>query len=128
MSGKKPMPCETKYCTNKKAKGNNFCHRCIMAKWRANNVMKASYNALKDNATRRKKEFTLTFDEFKEFCQATKYIAGKGKSKDSFSIDRYENDKGYTADNIRVMTLSQNASKGTRVLMYDWHTKYARVI
>jgi hypothetical protein len=89
--------------------------------------MRAAYKALRDNAKRRGKEFTLTFDQFKEFCYQTDYIAGRGRTKESYSIDRIDNQLGYTADNIRVMTVADNARKGARVLNYDWITKTATV-
>jgi hypothetical protein len=60
------------------------------------------------NAKRRGKEFTLTFDEFKEFCMKTGYDEKKGKSSDSLSIDRIESSNGYSKDNIRAITLSDN--------------------
>jgi hypothetical protein len=92
--------------------------------------MRAAYNALRDNAKRRHKEFTLTFSEFKEFCVKTNYMAGKGRQKLSYTIDRAKNWLGYTKDNIQCMTKSDNSSKGTRsfTLHYDWQTKYATVV
>lgn len=54
-------------------------------------------------------------------------MAGKGRHADSYSVDRIDNDKGYTIDNIRVLTLSENASKGAKILSYDYQTKHATV-
>lgn len=89
--------------------------------------MYAAYKNLRDNAKRRGKVFTLTFDQFSEFCYRTNYMAGRGRTKESYSIDRIDNNKGYTADNIRVLTVSENARKHTKVLNYDWQTQTATV-
>jgi hypothetical protein len=119
--------CETKYCKNK-VKGK-YCSTCRSKKSREQNPVKYSYSNLKSNSKRRGIAFKLTFEEFIQFCYQTQYLAGKGKTKTSFSIDRIENDKGYTLDNIRILTLSDNSKKGNKkILMYDWQTKYASVI
>jgi len=90
--------------------------------------MKNAYWNLKSNAKRRGKVFELTFQEFEQFCYETDYLQGRGKKKTSYSIDRIDNSKGYTLDNIRVMTLSGNAKKGNKHLNYDWQTGYATVV
>jgi hypothetical protein len=66
-------------------------------------------------------------EQFKQFCQETNYIAGKGRTLLSYSIDRIDNTKGYTIDNIRVITVTENSRKGTKVLHYDYITKFATV-
>ena len=85
------------------------------------------YSTLKANAKRRGKEFTISFSEFKEFCYKTDYLRGKGKRQDSYSIDRIDNDRGYTLENIRVLSIAENSRKGAKVLQYDWETKFATV-
>lgn len=94
--------------------------------------MKAAFQTLRHNATRRGKVFTITFDYFKRFCYRTNYMAGKGRTKESYSIDRHKNELGYIPGNIKCRTLSFNSSKGarpvTKILNYDWRTKYATVI
>lgn len=49
-----------------------------------------------------------------------------GRKGTSYTIDRIKNEKGYVPGNIQVLTLSQNSSKGTRVLSYDWYHKTAK--
>lgn len=117
--------CCTPYCRNRTQ--YNKCSTCSSREWRKQNPMRASYLNLKSNSKRRGKDFTLTYEEFTEFCRETKYIQGKGKSLDSYTIDRIDNDKGYTIDNIQVLTFADNRSKGTKSLSYDWETKWARV-
>lgn len=73
--------------------------------------MSTKYQHLRSNAIRRGKEFKLTLEEFAEFCQQTNYIELSGKSTNSMSIDRIDSSKGYSADNIQMVTLAYNARK-----------------
>lgn len=122
------MACQTKYCKNKTRGVRKLCSSCSFRKWKEKNPEKYCYNNLKQNSKRRKKSFTLTFDQFLQFCKKTDYLVGKGKKKESYSIDRIDPNKGYDLDNIQVLTLSSNSRKGTKSLSYDWQTKYATVI
>jgi len=92
--------------------------------------MKAAYQTLKYNATRRGVYFDLTYEEFVEFCYEYEYMAGKGRSSKSYTVARIEEDEplpGYTRGNLRVLPKSINSSR-KKVLSYDWETKYARVL
>jgi len=66
---------------------------------------------LKSNAKRRGKFFDLTLEQFKTFCIDTGYMAGKGKKATSLSIDRIDVEKGYTIDNLQILTLTANTVK-----------------
>ena len=76
--------------------------------------MKNAFGNLRENAKRRGLEFSLTLDDFKAFSDATGYLEGRGTSKLSLSIDRIDARLGYRLDNIRVLTLSENATKGNQ--------------
>ena len=89
--------------------------------------MRYAYCTLKANAKRRGKEFSLTFDQFKKFAIETNYLRGKGKQSTSYSIDRIDNERGYTIDNIMIMSLADNSRKHTKRLHYDWQTRSAIV-
>lgn len=110
---KKKEKCETKQCRKKKAKTGNFCYTCIREKYKSKpeNLLRYCYGNLKRNAKRREKEFTITFEEFKEFAIKTNYIVGRGKRKDSFHIDRIDETRGYHIDNIQVLTNTENVRK-----------------
>lgn len=90
--------------------------------------MRAAFVTLRYNATRRRKPFTITFEDFVEFCYKTNYMAGRGRTKTSYSIDCIINALGYVRGNLQRLTLLENATKNNRVLVYDYNTKYARVI
>lgn len=79
--------------------------------------MMAAYQNLKYNTTRRSKEqnkhkpFTITFEDFKEFCIETKYMAGKGRTKTSYTIDCIIEELGYVRGNLQKLTKSDNSKK-----------------
>lgn len=121
------MKCITKFCTRKvKAKG--LCARCYNRYQRKNNPILYAYQTLKDNSKRRGKDFLLTLEEFTQFCIKTDYIKGKGKKSESYSIDRIDNTKGYLVSNIRILTLSENSRKGTKVLEAYWDEYERRLV
>lgn len=86
--------------------------------------MKASYINLRENAKRRKKVFTITFDDFKQFCYQTDYMVGKGRTKNCYSVDRKKEELGYIPGNLQCLTVGQNKKKH---LEYDYQTKTATV-
>ena len=79
--------------------------------WRKKNPVKYAYQSLKNNAKRRGKVFELTLEQFKEFAIKTRYMAKRGIYKNSYHIDRIDEAKGYTIDNIQVLTNSENIKK-----------------
>lgn len=96
------------------------CHSCIKRKSIERDPVRYCFINLKANAKKRGKEFTLTLEFFRQFCRATNYIQNKGTTSESYSIDRIDNEKGYTPDNIRILTLSDNSKKHTKKLVFDW--------
>jgi hypothetical protein len=104
-----------------------LCRVCQNRKWREKNKVKYCYQALKDNSKRRGVEFKISLEEFESFCIKTNYIVGKGKTKESYSIDRKESDKGYFLENIQILSLSDNSKKARKTLHYDWENKEAIV-
>lgn len=120
--------CATQYCRNHAIPQRTVCYKCRNRKHRAKYPLKYCYQALKDNAKRRRKPFTITLEYFKKFCRETKYLAGKGRSKQSFTIDCKINALGYVPGNIRILPNSDNARKGAKILQYDWRTGHATVL
>lgn len=68
------------------------------------------YRALKDNATRRGKEFALTFEYFEQFCKDNNYLERKQAGED-LTIDRIEVTKGYIPGNLQVLDRAANTRK-----------------
>lgn len=119
--------CTVRGCKKEKSGYHKQCSMHHMRIVRANNKVWAAYRALWDNSIRRGHQFSLTLDEFKQFCYETNYIAGKGRTKKSLSIDRIDPAQGYHIWNIQVMTVSENSWKGNR-LIYDIRTKTATIV
>ena len=79
--------------------------------WRNNNPQKYSYNTLKNNAKRRDIDFKLTFEEFKQFCFECELINQRGRSKNSYHIDRIDENRGYEVGNLQMLTNIENVKK-----------------
>jgi len=95
------------------------CPSCRSRRYRGKDPMRYAYRNLKTNSKRRGIVFSLTFEEFTKFARATNYIKRKGLSFDSYSIDRIDNMRGYTPDNIHILTMSDNARKSTKKVEFD---------
>lgn len=119
--------CKTPYCRNT-CKGS-YCNTCKSRTARAADPVKYSYYTLRTNTIRRKGRefFALTLDEFRQYCYETDYIAGKGRTRLSHTIDCIDPTMGYFIGNIQPRTLAANAKKGKKILHYDWENKYATV-
>lgn len=120
---KKNGKCATPYCRNKayifKAKGGDIvrfsrCNKCRQRRYRERNPVSAAYFNLKAHAKARGIEFDLTFEQFNVFCIQTGYDKLKGKTKECLTVDRIENELGYTVSNIRAIIMQENSFKGTR--------------
>jgi len=95
-----------------------------MRRYRKNNPIQDSYQNLKSNAKRRGIEFTISFEYFKKFAIETEYIFGKGRSRNSYTIDRIDPTKGYIEGNIQVLENHENVKKShayRRSLKYTKH-------
>lgn len=90
----------------------SICSKCRKRLYKERHPVRYTFSYLKNNARRRKHTFTLTIDEFVQFVRETGYMEGKGRHADKLSIDRIDPRRGYTPDNIQVLTVSKNATKG----------------
>lgn len=119
--------CATRFCRNKSK--HKVCSTCRSREWRQKNVERSSYLNLKHNSKRRGIKFEITFEQFTEFCYKHKYFQGKGKTKESASLDRKIPHLGYTVDNLQILSLAANTSKMhlDKRLYYDYENNYATV-
>jgi len=115
-----PGVCAAKFCRNKTP--FTLCSTCRSKKAREKDPVKYAFNALKNNAKRRNIPFTITLEQFREWCVKVQYIGFKGRSANSYTIDRRYNDIGYHIDNIQVMTKSDNIKK---YFFYDYRNRQA---
>jgi hypothetical protein len=109
--------CITPGCKNKAVIHKNYCHTCRNHRWIRNNPLKYLFITRKANAKRRNKEWSLTYDEFLEFCKQTGYDIKCGRHANDMSIDRIESWRGYHKDNIRSITISDNVKRERGVLL-----------
>lgn len=98
-------------CSRSTVNNARLCSKCNSEEWRNKNPVRYAYNNLKHNAKKRGKEFDLTLKEFEMFCMRTEYMKGKGRTAESYHIDRVDESKGYTITNITLLTNSQNIKK-----------------
>jgi cupin superfamily acireductone dioxygenase involved in methionine salvage len=113
------MTCATIGCRNSPRKGRRHCHKCSKRQYRQQHAMLSAYQRLKDGARRRGKLFDLTFEQFEQFAIRTQYMTKRGIYKHSYHIDRIREDRGYTIDNIQVLTNSENIRKSLRYRYND---------
>jgi len=100
-------------CTNDPiAKKGGLCHKHYARTRRKNNPIESRYNQFKNNAKRRGKDFTVTFEEFKNFCTKNNYLT-PGRRGQNATIDRRCNVHGYHIWNMQILSLTQNCQKGT---------------
>ena len=104
--------CAAYRCVRPVGKHKRFCPKHHHRYQKEHNPIGYAYSLLRSNAKRRGKEFAITLEQFKKFCEDTGYLAGKGKSSTSMSIDRIDSSKGYSIDNIQILPLSENSRKG----------------
>jgi hypothetical protein len=106
----------TMNCRNSAAPKYKLCHKCRKRKQRANDPMKAAFSSLRDSAKERKIPFNLSLSEFAEFAVRCRLLQGRGRQKDSWHVDRIDEDdpRGYHKDNINKASNSENASKENR--------------
>lgn len=105
------MTCQTPKCTNKPQKYRKFCPKCRYRTWAKKNPLRAGFINLRKRAKSRGKEFYLTFEQYKSFAIKTNYHINKGRSANSYHIDRIDENGPYSIDNIQVLTNSQNIRK-----------------
>lgn len=125
---KKDPMCQIAFCSRVSEKGMKTgrslqCTTCRVRLWRANNPIRANYNAIKNKARRRKIPFGITFEFFAEMCEETGFHLARGRAGESLQLDRIDAMRGYFDDNIQVMTATENRDKAnyeeTRSL-YEW--------
>lgn len=103
--------CVAYRCKNKKVGTNRFCSKHNHRYQKHKNPMNHTFHILRSHATERGIKFSLSMEEFKDFCQETGYMDTKGKSRLSSSIDRKDPLIGYTRNNIQILELGANTSK-----------------
>lgn len=101
--------CPTKFCRNKRGKGKGHtCSKCSMRVWRANNPTAALLADIRHHAAENGVPYDLDLEWFTAFLRDNHY------DRTLHHIDRKERWKGYTKENIQVLSASENIAKGNR--------------
>lgn len=108
----KGVHCCAYACFNKPVKRKaGLCHKHFARLRKEKDPIYDRYYNFKNNALKRKKEFTITLQEFRDFCLRTGYIITKGMRGRNATIDRIKNEFGYHIWNIQLLTNMQNIRK-----------------
>jgi hypothetical protein len=67
-------------------------------------------NAIRQGAKKRGIPFTITLEEWKDFCKRTCYLDLRGTEPDSYTVDRINDAQGYHIWNIRILTHAENCA------------------
>ena len=120
------------YLANKHKRNPTFYNN-RNKEWRLNNVNKTLYNAAKRRARNKNLEFSIVLDDIiiPEYCPILNIKlqpnqdGTKTQSRSSPSLDRIDNTKGYTKENIQVISsqaniMKSNATKEDLLLFASW--------
>ena len=93
-----------------------ICNCCKRRRWRINNPFHYMYSELKRSAKRRGIYFHLHRGEFIQFCIDNQLYWNSAKfTADSLTVDRIDNDLGYTINNIQVLSNRDNVAKNNKL-------------
>ena len=98
-------------CNSDSPKNRKLCNACRYAKSKLENPILVAFTSLRSHAKARSKEFSLTLEQFTEFCIRTEYITKRGITANGYHIDRVDETLGYTHDNIQILKNSDNVRK-----------------
>lgn len=106
------MKCRTKFFRGLVLKSGHspYCAKCRHRRWKAAHPVSYHFNKLKYRAIERGHHFALSRDKFAELWNEG-LRESHGKTKFSLCIDRKRNNEGYTDENVRLLTLSENSRR-----------------
>lgn len=103
--------CCAYHCQNKPAKKKGgLCHKHYHIHRRIIDPIYNRYADFKKNALARSKDFTITLQQFREWCAKEGYLE-KGRRGRAATIDRIRNEHGYHIWNIQIKTAIANIRK-----------------
>ncbi len=96
-----------------------YCSKCASRRKRANNPVNYAFHAIKDSAKKRGISFSISYRDFKEWCERTGYAKDKGFVRLTHHCDRIRHNEGYHIDNIQLLTERENIQKRNTDLAQD---------
>jgi hypothetical protein len=112
-----PGKCKTKWCHGRRPRGSDgyyrsLCHKCHSRLLAQRHPATYVLNRIRQGAKRRKIPCTLTLSQFRRWCEETGYLELKGRLSTSATIDRIDSSRGYSIDNIRILSFYENSYQG----------------
>ncbi len=108
---KKNGLCISPGCMKNHAPGRRICHMHYARRTKQFNPIFYTFNALRNNAKRRGRDFTLTLIQFKELIKDSGYMENKGRHSHELQVDRKRALEGYHFDNCQIITSEENMRK-----------------
>lgn len=99
--------CKSKPCVKKRG----LCHKHYHIHRRIVDPVYDRYVNFRGNALRRCKDFTITLEQFRDWCQEKGYIIKRGYRGKNCTVDRIRNWEGYHIGNIQLITNMANIRK-----------------
>jgi len=114
---RKGKTCETKWCRTPKAiKSNGYllshCWKCRSRMLARKHPITYVLNAMRGSARKRSLPFTITKEQFADWCKQTGYLEKRGKEPTSLTVDRVDHRRGYHIDNIKATPHALNSRMG----------------
>lgn len=112
--------CAEKHCNRPAAKGRSRCHRCRSRKFAREHPFAYHYNALRNNARRRGKPFTISLADYIALWEdhPDKWAEKCSEGECQWQIDRIDPTKGYVPGNLQIL------SKRKNVIKYNRHGRF----
>lgn len=107
-------------CAAKAGSHKKYCHRHHHQALKRRDPISYIYSQRKQRAKARGHAWTLTLDNFRDWCHFTGYHEKTGRTAESASIDRKINAHGYHVWNIRCIPYGANAAKYTHAGGGNW--------
>ena len=117
---KKGFTCEVKYCRKTKAKNGDGRYQSICSRHKSRQLKERHpetyvLNQIRGRARKKGIPFSLTIEEFRQFCKETGCLKNRGKEPHCDTIDRINHDDGYHIWNIQVKEFMENSTNGHTV-------------
>lgn len=107
-------------CLNKRGSHKQYCPKHHHQALKRRDPISYIYSHRKQRAKERGHEWTVTLDNFRDWCAFTGYHLKTGRTAESASIDRKLNQHGYHIWNLDCVPLGANAAKYTHAPGGEW--------
>lgn len=106
------MKCKTKFCRGVSTRSGHspYCSKCRARRWKEAHPIAYAFNKLRFRAKERGHSFGLTLYDFTDLWNKGLGV-NRRRNGHCVSIDRIDPSRGYHADNVQIMTVSENARK-----------------